>query len=369
MLPPAPKDVGRLSTVFESARASVTGSGDNQLRLKRVKHSIVILVDGLGAENLANAGASARFLNGSEKSVIRCEFPSTTATSIGGFATGLRSNGHGLIGYSVFDRDLNEPVNLLTGWLNAAQAVEAKLVPSISETSGELLVRAVGPSAYRESGFTQLTMAGAQYLIAEEIAERFAVAFSSLPSESSLTYLYIPELDQTAHKFGVDSIQWLNALEDLDSALRLSIGTLPDSVGVLLTADHGVLDVPATGQVLLDEFDWYRDLVMHTAGDPRCNFVYVTNEDSIERILLELKTAFGSRAYVVTPNELLEANWCNWSNEELSSIVPDLIIIWSGKEVGYDRRFAKPHHLKMIGQHGGISDVETRVPLMKFGGY
>lgn len=369
MLPPAPKDVGRLSTVFESARASVSGSGVNSLALKRVRHSVVLLIDGLGLENLEKAGANARYLNSFSKTSIRCEFPSTTATSIGGFATGVRSDQHGLIGYSVFDRISGSPINLLSGWSDSAAARAFKKQSAISEMGHELVYRSIGPAAYRESGFTELTMSGAEYVSADGIEERFLQAFGNFADKPSLTYLYVPELDQIAHRFGVDSNAWLIQLEEIDSLLRKHLVNLGDSVGVLLTADHGVLDVPSTNHFRLDELPQYSELVRYTAGDPRCNFVYAYNETHVASLKLVLQRELGNDALVVTPVELAEQGWCNWLSETAKSIAPDLVIIWMAKAVGYDHRFVKPHHLKMVGQHGGISDVETRVPIIKLSGY
>ena len=105
MLPAAPKDVGRLSDVFVSAAAAIGKGSENRLRLPKVSSAVVVLVDGLGYENLTAASGYARFLNSQKVEAMRCEFPSTTATSLTGLATGMRSGEHGIIGYSVFDRN------------------------------------------------------------------------------------------------------------------------------------------------------------------------------------------------------------------------------------------------------------------------
>jgi predicted AlkP superfamily pyrophosphatase or phosphodiesterase len=368
MLPPAPKDVGRLSDVFSSALASVIGSGPNVFRLARVNHAVVILVDGLGFENLAESKGYARFLGSKLDETIRCEFPSTTATSLTGLATGMRSNKHGVIGYSAYDRASAIPMNLLTGWDSPAEASKFKKVDTISESAQGLAIRVIGPRAYEGSGFTALTMPGAEYLAAEKIEDRFS-ALSRIGGGKNLTYLYVPELDQLAHRFGVESVQWLNALEELDQQISNFAKKTPANMGVLVTADHGIIDVPTESHVYLDEFDWFDQAIIHTAGDPRCNFLYLReNSDAIEtkRKLFE---AIGSMAYVCDPEELRLSGWADWSTPEFQNYIPDLLIIWHSRAVGYDRRSSQPQHLKMIGQHGSVSDRETRVPLIRLGAY
>lgn len=369
MLPPAPKDVGRLSDVLASALASVGADSQNFLQLPSVRHSLVIFVDGLGSENLQSAGGHARFLNSRPRTSLRCEFPSTTATSISGFATGKRSNEHGVIGYSVFNRSLAIGQNLLTGWKSRSDAAVFKKVECLAEKSNSIKVRVLGPSAYQDSGFTELTMANAEYTCADAIDDRFRFAEDLVRVQNSLTYLYVPELDQLAHKHGVKSSQWLDALESIDARIGNLVDQLPVGVGVLVTADHGVIDVSSRDQVLLDEFRWYSQMVLHTAGDPRCNFVYLNNLEDLQNLRSALEEEFGAVAYICSVEDLKISGWADWTSADLFEIVPDLVIIWRENLVGYDRRLSKPQHLKMIGQHGGISDAETRIPLIKLGSY
>lgn len=369
MLPKAPKDVGRLSDVFASALASVGVGGENRLRLPRVRHSIVILVDGLGVENLSENKGYARFLNSKLNSSIRCEFPSTTATSLTGLATGTRSGSHGVIGYSVYSRKLQNQMNLLTGWDSAEQASLFKRVSDLS-CLAEITTTVIGPGHYEHTGFTELTMSGASYLAAESLAERFECAIRNVSKTSrSVTYLYVPELDQTAHRFGVGSRKWIEALENLDSEVSKFASRLTSDVGVILTADHGVMDVVHEHHFYLENLDWYQSAVLSTAGDPRCNFIYLKMQIDLGEFKQKLATEFGANAYVCSHQELVDSGWVTEPEHDFSDFLPDLYLIWQGDYVGYDRRTAKAQHLKLIGQHGGISDRETRIPLVKFGAY
>lgn len=368
MLPAAPKDVGRLSDVFVSAAAAIGKGSENRLRLPKVSSAVVVLVDGLGYENLTAASGYARFLNSQKVEAMRCEFPSTTATSLTGLATGMRSGEHGIIGYSVFDRNHEMVRNLLTGWSSRDEAKEFRKELPLSQQLGDVAT-VVGPSAYAETGFTELTMTGANYEAVDEISARFRRAIDRSSSPGNLIYLYVPELDQLAHRFGVDSDNWLHGLEALDVDIKVFLDQVPANVGVLITADHGVLDVPTDKHIHLDELDWYTAAVNVTTGDPRCNFLYLEPGQDTEDVRALLVSSFGEQAYVVNHSELIAAGWLVEGNGNQTSYQPDLYLIWQSGVVGYDRRTAKPQHLKMIGQHGAISDRETRIPLIRAGGF
>ena len=354
--------------MFSSAFASVGGEVDDLLRLPKVNHSVVILVDGLGYENLMNSKGYSRFLNSQLRESIRCEFPSTTATSLAGLATGLRAVDHGILGYSVYDRAKKLPMNLLNGWSSKSQARDFKKASTISERETNVSIRVIGPAVYQNSGYTELTMVGAEYIAEDSIQKRLQRA-KTISNSKTLTYLYIPELDQLAHRFGVESATWLNQLEEIDGQISKFIDNLPLDFGVIITADHGVLDVPSEAHVLLDDFKWYVDAVEYTAGDPRCNFLYLNASARLDELKSKLQLEFGGEAIICDPLELKNSGWADWSSGIANTIAPDLLIIWQSKRVGYDRRFAKSTHLNMIGQHGAISDVETRIPLIKLGKY
>ena len=364
MLPSAPKDVGILSDVFVSAMSAVCGVGANKLGFRRVDSAVIVMVDGLGAlnlsENLAYASNIRRLLGGAKVPSARVEFPATTAVSLTSFGTGLRSGEHGIGGYQVVDAE-GQLVNMLSGWSSQHDPRSWQPHQTIAEmaVAAGLNVSFVGPAEYQDSGFTNVFMRGATYVSAESIGERMSKASALANTKKSLVYCYVPELDKAAHRFGVDSNQWRAALESLDSVL----GSLVDArFGALLTADHGVIDVPSANHVLLDSLDGYTAAVGLTAGDPRVAYLF---GDSIKaRESLEV---LGDRVYVVSYEDLVAAGWC--TEHTGMSKKPDLLVIARGSLGLYDSRTATGQSMKMIGQHGALEDIEQRVPLIRLGAF
>ena len=368
MLPAAPKTLGRLSDVFISALDSITGKA-NRLGFAKSNKVCVILVDGLGSDNLRAAGGHAPFLNAALKASksINTVFPSTTASAITSFGVGAAPSGHGILGYSVYDREAGLTRNLLTGWGEGFEPSTFQRLQTVSDKAVESGVKSftVGPGEYADSGFTQLNMAAANYVPAKSFEDRVEAVKSILATKhASLTYLYFPELDAIAHSYGVASTEWLTKLEDLDAAIKSLAVSLPKDCGLVITADHGIVDVPQENQVLLDEMAIPKLLAV--TGDPRNNFLYFEPETDLQATKTLLEAQLESRAVVASVHELQDAGWLSREIEN-SRFLPDLYLIAQSNFACYHRSFCKPQSLRMIGQHGSISQTELSVPLIRFG--
>lgn len=374
MLPAIPGTFGRLSDVFVSSLGSITGT-DNRLSFRGSKRVIAILVDGLGAQNLKAAGGHAPFLNAAlaKSKNISCGFPSTTATSIASFATGVAGGEHGLVGYKVYDRGSGKSFNLLNGWdssHDASQWQRATPVTSKALASG-VGAFSIGPKAYEGSDYTKATMTGAGYLPGKSIADRFEAVVNLLHRERSdfLAYLYVPELDQVGHAQGVASDRWLQELEDLDSQVRRLAGALGKGDSVVLTADHGVVDIPTHAQVYLDEVSTAWDAVADVSGDPRVNFVYLTDDAALDRVRQDLQDGIGDRGLALTRSQVVEAGWYGTVDEPVLERLPDIFVLATKNVAFYHRGYAPAASLNMVGQHGALSSIEMSIPLLGWGGY
>ena len=368
MLPSVPKSFGRLSEAYLSALLALDGN-PNPLSLAPKHSYVVILVDGLGVANIKAAGGHSSFLNQkltSSKSLFS-GFPTTTATSLASFATGKQSGEHAFIGYRVYDRKLLKAINLLNDLGTELAPTRYQDIETISEQALRLgkRVLTIAPGEYEGSGFTQATMPAAQYKPAKSFEERFEIASLELTKPGTLIYLYVPELDQLAHRFGTNSQKWLNTIEELDSVIARFVQSIPKSAGAILTADHGVIDVPKTAHVYLDEYESMKNVVM-IGGDPRVGFAYFSSSVDLKQQRAKIEAELASLVDVVSIQELVETGWYQPLSSAAQNVAPDLILLPKADRVIYHRDFAKPKSLEMIGQHGGMSKAEWEVPLLVF---
>lgn len=347
--------------MFASALGAIAGGDMNRLKLPRVPSTVVVLIDGLGYENLnenlGHARNLARLAQNSSSGAIRCGFPSTTAVSLTSFGTGLRAGTHGILGYQV--KSANDQIrNMLTGWQVGDDPRLWQMNRTICETATELGVTPymVASPEYEGSGFSNVIMSGATFVGVGDLERRAGETDRLARIKGSLVYLYFAELDQAAHRFGSGSKEWLDALEAIDAA----VGRLAGAYGLLVTADHGIVDVPQENHFYLDEVPGFCEAVSLAVGDPRALFCYGDRSSATDAL-----EKYGFSGYVVDFAELESKGWV--AGAVTIDQVPDFVIISRGVTASYDRRTAKAQSLKMIGQHGGVDDRETRVPLLRGG--
>jgi hypothetical protein len=376
MLPVPAVTAPRLAGVLASSIASLAGEA-NEFVLPAASGAVVVLVDGLGAANIQARAGHARFLSGrmSRRDVIRTVVPSTTAAAIASFTTGRMPGEHGLVGYRVFDEAGDRLVNQLSGW-DAGMVPETwqRSATHFEEAAGRgIRSFAVGAARYADSGFTRAVLRGAEYRAAATIADRFAEARTLLEGDrGSLVYLYVPELDQAAHAHGWESDRWLAILEQLDAELSAFERRMPRGTGLLVTADHGVIDVPAHRHVFVDAKPELVDGVRHVGGEPRFLSLYLEPDlDAASRSALvdRWRASEEHRAWVVTRDEAIDDGVYGDVADEVRPRIGDVLVIARAGIAYYDRREPNRQAEAMIGQHGSLSDDETRVPLIRGGAY
>jgi hypothetical protein len=232
---------------------------------------------------------------------------------------------------------------------------------------------AIGPGRYAESGFTEAVLRGADYVDAASIADRFVAARAVLDRGArSLSYVYVPELDMTAHAQGWQSDRWTQLLEELDSALSGFTRTLRAGEAALVTADHGVIDVPESSQVLFGDIPDMVEGVRHIAGDPRCLQLHLEPglpETAHRRVLDAWRDSEGARAWVLTRDEAIDAGWFGEVDDEVRPRIGDIIVAASKNIAYYDGRKLNDASRRMVGQHGSWNPDELVVPLIRLGDF
>ena len=377
MLPALNPDSPNLTDVLSSSFHAISGEA-NRLSLPRVRHAVVLLVDGMGAHNLKARLGHARVLAGafSKASVIQSGFPTTTAAAIAGLTTGKRSGQHGLVGYSALDPVNDRVLHQLSGWDALTDPAVWQRMPTIFERASEhgFTVVSVGSARYRTSGFTKAVLRGARYIAANSLADRIhaAVEVGHSSATPSLTYVYAPELDMAGHANGWQSPQWTHALESLDAALAGVVPSLASDQGLLVTADHGMIDIPRESHVLFDSQPELLEGIAHIAGEPRClqlHFEAGLETDLRAAVLDRWRESESGRAWVASRDEAIAAGWFGEVDPEVRPRIGDIVVAARKAIAYYDSREAQAKGRNMIGQHGSWSDEELRVPLLRYGAF
>lgn len=363
-----------LTGVLPDSLAAIGGVA-NPSGLPAVDHVVVVVVDGLGSRLLAARSGYARFLRSAPDRTISTVFPTTTAAALTSLTTGADPGQHGLVGYRMLDARHDRLVNGLTGWDAGMDPETWQRCRTVFEQAGEADVAAfaVGPATFVGSGFTRATLRGATYEPADSLRARFERADALTRSNGrSLTYLYVPELDKISHQHGWESDRWTAALEELDGEMRRFVAAVGRRVGVLLTADHGSLDVPHTSQVLFDQAPELVEGVRHVGGEPRCLHLYLEpGATASDRLALAdvWRDSEGERAWVFSRDEAVDGGLFGEVHDDVLPRIGDVIVAARKRIAYYDSRPTDQAARRMIGQHGSLTDEERTVPFIRFGAF
>lgn len=370
-LPADPPSARSLTGVLPQLLGSLTGTPD---WFPPARSAIVVMVDGLGRANLTARAGHARFLTArmAKKDAARTVFPSTTAAALTSLLTGESPGIHGIVGYSVRVPETGRAVNQLQGWETDG------LDPERWQRSEPLLAReaaagrpcfVVSKPAYAATGFTRAIQRGATFVGVAAAADRLTEAARlAARHPGALIYVYLSELDATGHAHGWESDRWLSRLETVDADVQRFEEVLDPGVGAVLTADHGMVDVPAHRQVRLGAGDPLLADVSVMAGEPRMLHLYADGD--APAVLERWRAAEGERSWVLSRGEAIEAGLFGPGvHPEVASRIGDVLVAARAGIAYYDDRLTDKKAQRMIGQHGSLTDQERIVPLIRLGAF
>jgi hypothetical protein len=222
---------------------------------------------------------------------------------------------------------------------------------------------AVGPYAYARSGLTRAVYRGAAYTGAVSHGDLCALALGSLvATPRALVYGYIPELDLTGHVRGIDSPSWRAQLALIDRVVEQLVSGLPEDAALLVTADHGMLDVPAATRVDLDAEPALSDGVRVLAGEPRARYVHAV-PGAEDDVLARWREILGDRAWVASRDEAVGSGVFGPVDDALAARIGDVVALARGSwaMVTPDR---EPGPTRLAAYHGSLTATELAIPLL-----
>lgn len=379
-LPHAPAFGQRsIADVLTSAAASLGVDGfSNTLDFPPSSRICVVLADGLGRNLLKQKSAHTPFLRsimqagqGPVPVWLDSTFPSTTAAALASFGTGVGPGQHGLVGYDVLDPDQDKVVNMLGNWDPGVDPVAWQPFPTVFErAAASVEVTTVSLPQFGNSPMTQAALRGGRFISGTTSHARTGAAAEAMAAAGpSLMYFYVNELDKAGHRFGCQSEQWEHQLEELDATVKRLNATLPAGTTVLLTADHGMLDVPPQQRI-----DYAADPaliagVKHTAGEPRMVHLYLeegVDSAGRDRLLEAWRSRFGDRIWAFSRDEAVAGGLFGALRPAVGPRIGDVMIAARDALALYDKRRVRPAAMDVVGQHGSLTKAEREVPLLCF---
>ncbi len=250
---PVLPDYGRacLTSVVPALFSALAGNRDAPgwvpAPVSGARQVVLLVLDGLGWEQLQGFAASAPTLAAATGGPITSVVPTTTATALTSLTTGTTPSAHGIVGYRLRvdgDGPPGEVMNVLR-WRTSRGDMRRTLPPPRFQPVapfGGRAVPAVTRSEFASTGFTAAHLTGVR-LFGWSVPSALVVNVRRLLGAGEpFVYAYYDGLDKVAHEHGLGDhyIQELGAVDRLVADL---LGVLPPGAVLAVTSDHGQVEV------------------------------------------------------------------------------------------------------------------------------
>lgn len=368
---------GTLADVLPAALAllGVPGYTDRLglgARLDGVRRVAVLLIDGMGWHQLPTMAPYAPTISDTlagrlgESQVLTCGFPSTTPTSLVSFTTGALPGEHGVLAFTSIVPGTDQVLNHVR-WLDDPPPELWQPVPPLfvaAQAAGvETIV--VNRGEYVGSGLSVATTRGARYQPATGVEELATGMLSALAKSAApaLVYGYHPQLDKSGHEFGLDSPQWRATAAEVDALLARLVAELPDDAALLVTADHGQLNVPADRRIDLNADPQLAAGVRVVAGEPRVRYLHTTPgaADDVRAAWRELA---GHAAWIGSREEAIATGWYGPVTGAHAERIGDVVVVCRDDWAVLASAWDSPTTANLVAMHGSLTAAEMEIPLL-----
>jgi predicted AlkP superfamily pyrophosphatase or phosphodiesterase len=336
----------------------------------------LFLIDGMGRELLAGHERHAPYLaellrTPGRGHTITAGFPSTTSTSLASIGTGLPPGAHGMLGYRLVVPSSGRLMNFLR-WDQNVDPLEWQPRETMFErmSAAGITVTHVASPRFADSGLTRSVFRGARFSGAESSDQQARRAIEALGAgERSFVYLYYRDLDFIGHTTGVGSARWREELTYVDGFVQRLAEQLPPDATLFVTADHGMVDVPADRRIDMDQ-DWeLRAGVALLGGEARARHVYAT-PGAARDVLAIWQERLDGVALVRGRDQAVSEGWFGAPGQVDAAMVARVgdVIVAMREDWAVIASERETVDSRQVGMHGSLTPVEQLVPLLEIRG-
>jgi Type I phosphodiesterase / nucleotide pyrophosphatase len=378
-----PATVERLLLGGRHGGLPLAALGDAPARVERV---VLVLLDAFGWRFLERHAAGhpllRRFLDEGTVAKLTTQFPSATPAHVTTLHTGRPVVDHGLYEWNLYEPTLDALVTPLmfsfAGDAERDTLAEARAEPRSLYPTQTLYRRltdegvrciAFEPASFAPSTYDGVALDGADLRPYETLADAFAGLADALRAEAApvYAYVYIDTLDAVGHRHGPSSVAFdaeaTRCLDAIDWALR----RLPGGTLVLLTGDHGQIDVdPARTRFVNHLWPGIRAHLRHDrrgrplapAGSARDLFLH-TAPGEHEHVVAVLRELLGDGAEVHATEDLIaEGLFTASPGPRLRERLGDVCVLPAPGATVWWRERGR-FNMRFRGHHGGLTPEEA----------
>jgi hypothetical protein len=322
--------------------------------------TVLLVLDGLGWEALQAFPAQLPELRSFSGGPVTTVVPSTTPAALTSITTGLPPSRHAITGFRIRHE---------RGVLNAIrwQLADGGRPPPPEHVQKERVfcgrtVPVVTKAMFRTTGFTAAHLRGADFHGWQTTAVLVQEVRELVEGGAPFVYAYYSGVDEVAHAYGLESEYYPAELRATDRLVSDLLDALPDDVAVVVTADHGQVQVGPAGWRTLAPV---HDLVEAYAGDGRFRHLHAKPGRAAELHARaeELHGGPAGEAWVFRREQLLDEEWLGPDPVPATYRRVGDVVLAARERVGFvDPTF--PYEAQLMSAHGSVTPAEMQVPLV-----
>ncbi len=326
--------------------------------VRKASQVVLLVLDGLGWEQLQDRRHLAPTLAAMSGGPITTVAPSTTATALTSITTGLTPGEHGLVGYR-FDLggDVLNVLRWATQFGDARRAHEPAAVQTFLPFLGQP-VPVVSKSELEGSGFTTAHLRGTRPHGWRTMSNLPVIVGQLLATGERVVYAYYDGVDKVAHERGFGPF-YDAEVRAADRLVADVLAVLPAGAALLVTADHGQVEVGAN--TLAPAAEVLR-LSRGASGEGRFRWLHAKPGAAAD--LLEAATAaHADIAWVLSRAEMIEQGWFGpVVSPPIAARLGDVALVAREPVSFDDPGDTGPYPL--VCRHGSLTSAEMLVPLL-----
>lgn len=341
--------------------------------LQQARNVVLFVIDGLGYHFLKHKSDS--FLHQHTQQIITSVIPSTTAAGVTAFLTGLAPQQHGLTGWFVYFRELDEIVTVLPYTFRNPKRQDETIHPDVTKLINlpsffDLLpvqCYSIMPAFLKNSSFNRMVTGKAELIPFDTYSQCLSEidALCKKP-EKKYIYAYWSQFDAIAHEYGINSQEAHRHFEQLDAGIKTLINQLTGTdTHVIVCADHGMMDSPEAHRLSMNDYsDIQSCLYTALCGEPRLAYCHVHEQKQNEFEQL-FHTQLSHAADLLKSEELLQNQFYGLgeAHPNLSSRIGQYTMVMK-KNYTITEQLPGENKPNLVGYHGGLSEKELYVPVI-----
>lgn len=320
---------------------------------------VLLVIDGLGWTQLGARREIAPVLSGLEGGPITTVAPSTTATALTSISTGLPPGEHGVMGYRIAVH--GEVLNVLR-WTTASGDARQTIPPTklqVQPAFGGQRPPVVTRTEFARSGFTMAHLDETRFTGYRTLGTLTSEVVRVARSGEPFVYAYYEGLDKVSHEYGLGAV-YDEELRWIDHLVATLLDRLPSGTVLVVTADHGQVEVPQ--EHVLELPGELQALVASQSGEGRFRWLHARGGRS-GALLDAARDLMGEHAWVRSRDEAIAECWYGPRvTDAAAGRLGDVLLAAKGTVAFFDPLDTGPYVL--VGRHGSLTEDEMLVPLV-----